>query len=162
MPPRPPTLGRRTHANLPQQPLPLSISDGHQRRAAKQAAAAGEGRGGSRAADPPPGRLSDGKVIFTIQALRPALLISYMCPFRRWGRFWGRGCRPSWRRPASPIPVRANPVCVWPSDRNCCQENLFHFRLKADFTSISETVIVICALTVSAPLDWNPSDPGNP
>lgn len=90
--PPPPTQGRRTHVNLPQQPLPLSISVGHQRGVAKQTAAAGEGRGGR----------VGGKVIFTIQAVRAALLISYMCPFRRWGRFWGRGRRPSWRRPASP------------------------------------------------------------
>lgn len=39
---------------------------------------------------PPPWRFSDGQVIFTIRALRAALLISYMCPEDR-GRFWGKG-----------------------------------------------------------------------
>lgn len=49
------------------------------------------GAGGSHAAVSPPWRFSDGQVIFTIRALRAALLISYTCPSEGRGRFWGRG-----------------------------------------------------------------------
>lgn len=72
--------------NLPQQPLPLSTPlAGTSVRGAEQRAVVGEGEGeagrgsgagGSHAAGSPPRRFSDGQVIFTIRALRAALLIS--------------------------------------------------------------------------------------
>lgn len=96
---------RRAQASLPQQPRPLHLSEGpHEVEAApRQPGQEREGRprwwdGGSVLRFPSL-ELSDGRAIFTAQALRAALLISCMCPCFRWGqgqaeRGWGVAAAP--------------------------------------------------------------------